>query len=52
MTQEVTTETSKEKIYKEVRSDIINGRLRSGARLAVHELASRYGISITPVRDA
>ena len=52
MAQEVSTETSKEKIYKDIRSDIINGRLRPGARLAVHELASRYGISITPVRDA
>ncbi len=44
--------TSKERIYKELRRAIIMGHLDPEARLAVQELAEKYGSSVTPVRDA
>jgi len=44
--------TSKERIYKELRRAIIMGHLNPDARLAVQELAEKYGSSVTPVRDA
>ena len=52
MYRERSPNTSKEKIFKEIRSDIINGRLSPGTRLAVEDLSNRYGTSVTPVRDA
>jgi len=52
MYRERSSNTSKEKIFKEIRSDIINGRLPPGTRLAVEDLSNRYGTSVTPVRDA
>lgn len=52
MYRERPPKTSKEKIFKEIRSDIINGRLPPGTRLAVEDLSNRYGTSVTPVRDA
>ena len=45
-------ESSKEQIYTELRHAIIMGHVKPGERLNVDELAGRYGISITPVRDA
>jgi DNA-binding GntR family transcriptional regulator len=44
--------TSKERIYKELRRAIIMGHLGPDVRLSVQELAEKYGSSITPVRDA
>ena len=45
-------DTSKERIHRELRRDIIMGHLGPGERLSVNDLAARYGISITPIRDA
>lgn len=41
-----------EEVYRSLRSDIISGRLRSGAPLRESELAARFAISRTPVRQA
>lgn len=45
-------DTSKNKIFKELRRAIIMGHRRPGERLDVVDIAHRYNISITPVRDA
>lgn len=45
-------DTSKTRIYREVRRQIIMGHLKPGERLDVEELAERYQTSVTPVRDA
>ncbi|MEW5867807.1 MAG: GntR family transcriptional regulator [Chloroflexota bacterium] len=45
-------DTSKTRIYREVRRAIIMGHCRPGERLDVEELAHRYETSVTPVRDA
>jgi DNA-binding GntR family transcriptional regulator len=45
-------QTSKLRIYKELRRAIIMGRSRPGERLEVEEIAHRYHTSVTPVRDA
>jgi DNA-binding GntR family transcriptional regulator len=39
-------------IHQLIRDDIVGGRLPSGARLKVSELAQRYGTSTNPVREA
>ncbi|MDI6695502.1 MAG: GntR family transcriptional regulator [Anaerolineales bacterium] len=44
--------TSKTRIYRLVRREIIMGHRRPGERLDVEELAQRFDTSITPVRDA
>ena len=44
--------TSKDLIYREVRRSIILGHCGSGERLDLEGLASNYGTSVTPVRDA
>ena len=45
-------QTSKLKIYKELRRAIIMGQSQPGERLEVDEIAHRYDTSVTPVRDA
>jgi len=35
-----------------IRNDIIQGRLKAGAKLKIAELAQRYGLSAIPVREA
>jgi GntR family transcriptional regulator, rspAB operon transcriptional repressor len=45
-------QTSKLRIYKELRRAIIMGHSRPGERLEVEEIAHRYNTSVTPVRDA
>ena len=45
-------DTSKLRIYREVRRSIIMGHLKPGERLAVEELAQHHETSVTPVRDA
>lgn len=47
-----TDETTKNRIYKELRRSIIMHHRKPGERLLVDELAKLYGTSITPVRDA
>jgi DNA-binding GntR family transcriptional regulator len=39
-------------IYELIREDIVRGRLPSGSRLKVSDLAIRYGTSTNPVREA
>jgi DNA-binding GntR family transcriptional regulator len=45
-------DTSKDRIYKELRRSIILGHLRPGKRLNLDELAGKYRSSVTPVREA
>jgi DNA-binding GntR family transcriptional regulator len=45
-------DTSKIRIYRDVRRSIIMGHRRPGERLEVEELARRFETSVTPVRDA
>jgi DNA-binding GntR family transcriptional regulator len=44
--------TASVRISDLLRTDIIRGRIRTGARLKVDELAERYGTSPMPVREA
>ncbi|GHS93652.1 GntR family transcriptional regulator [Synergistales bacterium] len=44
--------TSREKIYEEIKSEIFNGRLSPSEVLVVDDLAQRFGVSRTPVREA
>ena len=45
-------ETSKARIYRELRRSIIMGHRRPGERLTVQDLADSHNSSVTPVRDA
>ena len=45
-------ETLAERAGDLLQRDILAGVLAPGARLGVHELAARYGIGVTPVREA
>jgi DNA-binding GntR family transcriptional regulator len=47
-----TGDTSKNRIYKELRRSITLNELKSGERLRPDELANRYNTSVTPVREA
>lgn len=44
--------SAKEAVTEEVRALIHSGELALGGRISIDELASRFGISRTPVRDA
>ena len=44
--------TLRERIADSIRDDIIRGNLTAGQRVSEPELAARYGISRTPVREA
>ncbi|MEA3342256.1 MAG: GntR family transcriptional regulator [Chloroflexota bacterium] len=44
--------TSKSRIYKEIRRSIIAGHREPGERLELETLAQSHGTSVTPVRDA
>ncbi len=44
--------TLREKIVETVRSAIVNGQIPAGTRVAEPELAYRFGISRTPIREA
>ena len=44
--------TTKKQIFAALRSEIILGHRKPGERLAVDDLKSRFGTSVTPVRDA
>ncbi len=52
MAQSEPIDTSKNKIYKELRRAIIMGHCIPGERLDVDNLARKYETSVTPVRDA
>lgn len=40
------------RVHEELRGDILGGRCRPGARLREEEVAERFGLSRTPVREA
>ncbi len=44
--------TLREKIVETVRNAIVNGQLSEGTRIAEPELADKFGISRTPIREA
>lgn len=44
--------TSEEFAYHALRTEILTGRVTAGARLVQSEVATRLGISVTPVREA
>ena len=41
-----------DRVYQALRGEILSGKLVPGQRLALEEFAQRFGISITPIRDA
>ncbi len=43
--------TRTEQVYAQLRSDILNGHLRPGARLPFSELSERYGGSMSAIRE-
>lgn len=52
MTSPSPNDTSRHRVYRDVRRAIILGYLQPGTRLSVKALARKYGTSVTPVRDA
>jgi GntR family transcriptional regulator, rspAB operon transcriptional repressor len=52
MPQTATEDTSKSRVYKQLRRSIITGRCRPDERLNLNELARAYNTSISPLRDA
>lgn len=44
--------TLREKILENIREAIVSGSLKAGSRVSEPELAERYGISRTPIREA
>jgi DNA-binding GntR family transcriptional regulator len=45
-------QTLREKILENIRDAIISGTLKAGSRVSEPDLAERYGISRTPIREA
>src|SRR3954465_15288742 len=39
-------------VYQILQRDILQGQLPPGARLSLDDLAQRFGISVSPIRDA
>jgi DNA-binding GntR family transcriptional regulator len=52
MTTTVETTSLGEQIQNALKGDILSGRMAPGQRIAIEELAARWGVSSTPVRDA
>lgn len=52
MDEKIAHTTLAEKAYKEVRSGLISARFEPGDTLTIRHLAAKYGISMTPVREA
>ena len=44
--------TLREKILEHIRDSIVSGALKAGSRVSEPDLAERYGISRTPIREA
>jgi DNA-binding GntR family transcriptional regulator len=47
-----TTKTLIEHVYRGLKSDIIHGRLRPGAKLLIDQLRTRYSVSSSTLREA
>ena len=41
-----------DRVYQILKREILSGRVRPGERLSLEDFAQRFGVSITPVRDA
>lgn len=39
-------------VYNQIKQQILNGELKAGDRIAEEDLASNYGVSRTPIREA
>ncbi|WP_239123827.1 GntR family transcriptional regulator, partial [Sphaerisporangium siamense] len=52
MDSQVRILSAKDVVAEEIRALIYNGTMASGARISTDELAERFGVSRTPVRDA
>jgi DNA-binding GntR family transcriptional regulator len=50
--EEQPRQTAASTFYDELRNDILMGFLEPGARLVVDHLRARYGVGISPIRDA
>src|SRR5579862_3731700 len=50
--QKLATSTLRQQVVLQVRQAILNGSLRAGERLVERDLAARFGISLTAVREA
>src|SRR3970040_2575074 len=50
--QTATPLTLREKIVETIRNAIVNGHLAAGTRVAEPDLAGKFGISRTPIREA
>lgn len=46
------SQTNKEKIYSAIKDKILTGQLQSGQQIRAAEVAKKYGVSGTPVREA
>ena len=42
----------RQRIVEALLADVFRGRLRAGKRLVIQELAERFGVSQTPIREA
>ena len=47
-----TEESYSKEIYKKIKNDILNFRIKDGEFITLSELAEKYKVSKTPVRDA
>ena len=45
-------ESMGDRVYMQIASALIEGKLKPGDRLRIRELAAELGTSVTPVRDA
>ncbi|CCW19659.1 regulatory protein GntR, HTH [Sphingobium indicum BiD32] len=41
-----------ERVYREIKGQLMTGTFRPGFQIIVHQLADKFGTSISPVRDA
>ena len=48
----LTVDNLNEQVYEKIRNDILSGKFTPGTRIVDLQIADRYGISRTPVRDA
>lgn len=52
MASSATRSTAATAVYERIRSDILAGRLEPGLKLRIDQVAKRYGVGSSPVREA
>lgn len=52
MTSDAGSTTLADQVYEAIRKDILDGRMLPGAKLSLRSLATTYGTSMQPVREA